>query len=54
VKERRICRPAESAFQLHPISFVFVDRLTGTKRFEVNAGLDGSLPTNEAVSLLAM
>ena len=53
-KERRIRRQVESPFRLHPKAFVFLDRSTGTKRFEVNAGPDGSLPVDEAVSLLAM
>ena len=30
--------------QLHPKAFVFFDRATGTKRFEIKAGADGSLP----------
>ncbi len=53
-KERQMCRPVQSSFRLHPKAFVFLDRSTGTKRFEVNAGPDGSLPVDEAISLLAM
>jgi DNA-binding NarL/FixJ family response regulator len=41
-------------FQVHPKVFVFFDRATGTKRFEVKAGTDGSLPVEQAISLLAM
>ncbi len=40
--------------QLHPKAFVFFDRATGTKRFEIKAGADGSLPVEETISLLAM
>jgi DNA-binding CsgD family transcriptional regulator len=40
--------------QLHPKTFVFFDRTTGTKRFEIKAGADGSLPVEETISLLAM
>jgi DNA-binding NarL/FixJ family response regulator len=53
-KKRVIRRQVERAFRLHPKAFVFLDRSTGTKRFEVNAAPDGSLPTDEAISLLAM
>ncbi len=53
-KERQICRPLVRSFRLHPKAFVFLDRSTGTKRFEVNASPDGSLPVEEAISLLAM
>ena len=34
--------------------FVFFDRRTNTKRFEVKARPDGTLPSGEAVGLLAM
>ena len=53
-EERPICRPVDSSFCLHPKAFVFLDRSTGTKRFEVNPGSDGSLPVEEAINLLAM
>jgi DNA-binding CsgD family transcriptional regulator len=53
-KDHLIRRPVVSSFRLHPKAFVFLDRSTGTKRFEVNAGPDGSLPVEEAISLLAM
>lgn len=39
---------------LNPKSFVFFDRLSGAKRFEVNAASDGSMPIEESSSLLAM
>jgi DNA-binding CsgD family transcriptional regulator len=41
-------------FSIHPKRFVFLDNKSGTKRFEVCAGEDGSLPMDEAVSLLAV
>jgi DNA-binding CsgD family transcriptional regulator len=53
-KDHQICVPIERRFRLHPKAFVFMDRSTGTKRFEVNASPDGSLPVEEAISLLAM
>jgi len=39
--------------RIHPKAFVFFDRTTGTKRFEIRASPDGSLPVEEATSLLA-
>lgn len=42
----------DSAF--HPKRFVFFDRKTGTRRFEVQASEDGSMPVDQAVSLLAI
>jgi DNA-binding CsgD family transcriptional regulator len=45
---------AHNGFSIHPKQFVFFDRKTGTRRFEVKAGEDGSLPTEQAVSLLAI
>ena len=53
-KKHPIRRSVASSFRLHPKAFVFLDRSTGTKRFEVNAAPDGSLPVDEAISLLAM
>jgi DNA-binding CsgD family transcriptional regulator len=41
-------------FSVHPKLFVFFDKKTGTQRFEVKAGDNGSLPTDRAASLLAM
>jgi DNA-binding CsgD family transcriptional regulator len=37
-----------------PREFVFVDKKTGTRRFEVKANKDGKMPVEEAVSLLAI
>lgn len=52
-KEHLIRRPVGTSFRLSPKEFVFLDHSTGTKRFEVKAALDGSLPVDEAISLLA-
>jgi len=41
-------------FCVHPKVFVFFDRLSGTPRFQVRARDDGSLPVEQAVSLLAV
>jgi DNA-binding CsgD family transcriptional regulator len=43
-----------NGFAIHPQRFVFVDRKTGTRRFEVKAREDGSMPVDQAVSLLAI
>jgi DNA-binding NarL/FixJ family response regulator len=53
-KAHHIRHPVGSSFQLHPKAFLFLDRSTRTTRFEVNACPDGSLPVDEATSLLAM
>ena len=39
---------------IHPTEFVFVDRKTGTRRFEVKADKYGRMPVEQAVSLLAI
>jgi DNA-binding CsgD family transcriptional regulator len=39
---------------IHPKFFFFLDKRTGTKRFEVEAGEDGSMPMDRAISLLAI
>lgn len=41
-------------FSVHPKLFVFFDKRTGTPRFQVRARHDGTLPVEEAVSLLAV
>ena len=46
-------RDAASAHRMRPKTFVFFDRTTGTQRFEVKAAPDGSLPVEEATSVLA-
>jgi DNA-binding CsgD family transcriptional regulator len=53
-KNQRSHRAASGSFQLRAKAFVFFDRTTGTKRFEVEAGPDGSLPVEKSTSLLAM
>jgi DNA-binding CsgD family transcriptional regulator len=47
-------RPPAVASAMHPQRFVFFDRRTGTKRFEVVALEDGSFPVDQAASLLAI
>ena len=39
---------------IHPKEFVFIDKRTGTRRFEVKADKNGGIPVEEAVSLLAI
>jgi DNA-binding CsgD family transcriptional regulator len=39
----------DSAF--HPTRFVFFDRKTGTRRFEVQASEDGSMPVDQVVAV---
>jgi DNA-binding CsgD family transcriptional regulator len=39
---------------LHPKRFVFFDRKTGARRFDVEATADGRMPREQAASLLAM
>ena len=46
--------PPREPFQVHPKAFIFLDKQTGTPRFEVKAGADGRLPVDQAVYLLAM
>jgi DNA-binding CsgD family transcriptional regulator len=45
---------AEKGFLVHPKAFIFIDKRTGTQRFEVKADPDGSMPIDEAVSLLVV
>jgi DNA-binding CsgD family transcriptional regulator len=53
-KKFELGRGADNGFAVHPKRFVFFDRKTGTRRFEVKAGADGSMPMDQAVSLLAI
>jgi DNA-binding CsgD family transcriptional regulator len=39
---------------MRPKEFVFVDKKTGTRRFEIKADKDGKMPVEQAVSLLAI
>lgn len=41
-------------FRVRPKRFVFFDKGTGTERFEVKASPDGSLPIDQAASLMAI
>lgn len=45
---------AKRGFSVHPRTFIFFDKLTGTQRFEVAANRDGSMPADHAASLLAV
>jgi DNA-binding CsgD family transcriptional regulator len=47
-------QPVARGFSVHPKLFVFFDKLTGTPRFQVRARHDGTLPVEQAVSLLAV
>lgn len=47
-------QPATRGFSVHPKLFVFFDKRTGTPRFQVRARQDGTLPVDQAVSLLAV
>src|SRR5580704_1295319 len=41
-------------FRVLPKRFVFFDKSTGTERFKVKAAPDGSLPVDQAASLMAI
>jgi DNA-binding CsgD family transcriptional regulator len=47
-------RGAKRVFSVHPKAFIFFDKTTRTQSFEVRALADGSMPAQEAASLLAM
>lgn len=54
---RNISQPdarAKPGFSVHPKLFVFFDKKTGARRFEIKATADGRMPADEAVGLLAM
>lgn len=46
-------RPVDRQYSVHPRVFVFFDKRTGKPRFQVSARPDGTLPMEQAVSLLA-
>ncbi|MFI5057507.1 MAG: response regulator transcription factor [Candidatus Acidiferrales bacterium] len=50
----RFNHESAGSLPLHPKAFVFFDKETGTPRFQVNAALDGSMPKDQAASLLAL
>jgi DNA-binding CsgD family transcriptional regulator len=43
-----------NSFLVHPKLFVFFDKKTGIRRFEVEADQDGRMPMEQAVNLLAI
>jgi DNA-binding CsgD family transcriptional regulator len=45
---------ASRAFSVQPTAFVFFDRKSGMRRFEVKAGDNGRMPIEQAASLLAI
>jgi DNA-binding CsgD family transcriptional regulator len=54
VKRFRPQSPANRSFPVHARQFVFFDKKTGTRRFEVKAGEDGSVCLDQAVNMLAV
>jgi hypothetical protein len=48
--ERAVCQ----ALSVHPKKFIFSDRKTGVPCFEVKATKDGSMPIEQAASLMAV
>jgi DNA-binding CsgD family transcriptional regulator len=57
MSERKLSKvddPGMGKFSIHPRTFEFVDKLTGTQRFRVKANADGSMPVDEAASLLVV
>src|SRR3977135_3828480 len=50
----KISRRDGKEFSVQPKAFIFIDKRTGTHRFEVKANADGSIPIDEAVSLLVV
>ena len=53
-KKRANGHSVAHGFSVHPKLFVFFDKRTGTPRFQVRAHQDGTLPVEQAVSLLAV
>lgn len=53
-KGSRSERGAKGTFSVHPKTFVFFDKTSRIQRFQVKAQADGSMPAQEAASLLAM
>ncbi len=53
-KSIKISDRAEKDGSRHQKMFIFTDKRTGAKRFELKAYADGTLPVDEAVSLLAV
>ena len=53
-KNLTVIQNADPDFTIHPQAFVFFDKKTGTRRFEVAANADGGLPVDHVASLLAV
>jgi DNA-binding CsgD family transcriptional regulator len=53
-KRFKVTHRTEKNFLVHPKAFVFIDKRTGTQRFEVKADANGKMPVDEAVSLLVV
>jgi DNA-binding CsgD family transcriptional regulator len=53
-RDPRSERGSKRTFPVHPKTFIFFDKTTRIQRFEVKAHADGSMPAQEAASLLAM
>ena len=51
---RRTAHLQQNLFRVRPKRFVFYDKGTGTERFEVKAGPNGSLPVDQAAGLMAI
>ena len=53
-KKSACLRSVDRQYSVHPKLFVFFDKRTGTPRFQVAARPDGTLPVEQAASLLAV
>lgn len=53
-KKGACIRAVDPQYSVHPRLFVFFDKRTGTLRFQLPARHDGTLPVEQAVSLLAV
>jgi DNA-binding CsgD family transcriptional regulator len=54
VKRFRPKSSPDGSLPVHARQFVFFDKKTGTRRFEVKAGEDGSVSLDQAVNMLAI
>ena len=53
-KQLKISHGSVKDFLVQPKAFIFIDKGTGTQRFEVKADAHGKMPVDEAVSLLVV
>ena len=53
-KNHRAIHRAGYEFTIHPKTFVFFDRKTGTQRFEVTANAVGTMPVDHVASLATL